>query len=65
MKAAADQHGVGVTWGGAWQTDPNVRWLDVRDWTGTMEAASLAYIDLRRSQGKRPFYDGPHFELTR
>jgi len=22
-----------------------------------------AYIDLRRSQGRRPFIDGPHFEL--
>jgi len=22
-----------------------------------------AYIDLRRSEGKRPFIDGPHFEL--
>jgi len=22
-----------------------------------------AYVDLRRSQGKRPFIDGPHFEL--
>jgi len=21
------------------------------------------YIDLRRSQGRRPFIDGPHFEL--
>jgi len=21
-----------------------------------------AYIDLRRSQGRRPFIDGPHFE---
>jgi len=22
-----------------------------------------AYIDLRRSEGRRPFIDGPHFEL--
>jgi len=28
-----------------------------------MEEAMNAYIDLRRSQGKRPFIDGPHFEL--
>ena len=65
MKKAGDQHGVSVTWGGAWQASPDVRWLNMRDWQGTMEEASLAYIDLRRSQGKRPFYDGPHFELTR
>jgi len=25
--------------------------------------AMNAYIDLRRSQGRRPFIDGPHFEL--
>jgi hypothetical protein len=23
-----------------------------------------AYIDLRRGQGRRPFIDGPHFELA-
>jgi len=22
-----------------------------------------AYVDLRRSQGRRPFIDAPHFEL--
>jgi hypothetical protein len=27
-----------------------------------MEEAMNAYIDLRRSQGRRPFIDGPHFE---
>jgi peptidoglycan L-alanyl-D-glutamate endopeptidase CwlK len=29
----------------------------------TAEDAMNAYIDLRRSQGRRPFIDGPHFEL--
>jgi hypothetical protein len=29
-----------------------------------MEQAMNAYVDLRRSQGKRPFIDGPHFELA-
>jgi len=23
----------------------------------------MTYVDLRRSQGRRPFIDGPHFEL--
>ena len=27
------------------------------------EDAMMKYIDLRRSQGRRPFIDGPHFEL--
>jgi len=65
MKAAADQHGVDITWGGAWQVNEEIRWLNIRDWGGKMENASLAYVDLRRKQGKRPFYDGPHFELMR
>jgi hypothetical protein len=29
-----------------------------------MEEAMNAYVDLRRSQGKRPFIDAPHFELA-
>jgi len=65
MKAAADQHAVDITWGGAWQVNEQIRWLNIRDWGGKMENASLDYVDLRRKQGKRPFYDGPHFELMR
>jgi hypothetical protein len=29
-----------------------------------MEDAMNSYVDLRRSQGKRPFIDGPHFEIA-
>jgi len=29
-----------------------------------MEDAMNEYIDLRRSQGKRPFIDAPHYELS-
>jgi peptidoglycan L-alanyl-D-glutamate endopeptidase CwlK len=46
-----------VKWGAAWSVG------DIRKWDGTMEEAMNAYIDLRRSEGKRPFIDGPHFEL--
>jgi peptidoglycan L-alanyl-D-glutamate endopeptidase CwlK len=49
--------GVAVRWGAAWHIN------DIREWDGTMEEAMNAYVDLRRSQGKRPFIDGPHFEL--
>jgi hypothetical protein len=28
-----------------------------------MEEAMMNYIDIRRGEGKRPFIDGPHFEL--
>ena len=58
MKEAAKLENVGVRWGAAWQID------NIADWDGTMEEAMNAYIDLRRSQGRRPFIDGPHFELS-
>lgn len=58
VKAAAIELDVAVRWGAAWHID------DIRDWDGTMEEAMNAYIDLRRSQGRRPFIDAPHFELT-
>ena len=57
MKAAAKETGAHIRWGAAWTVD------DLRDWDGTMEEAMNSYVDLRRSQGKRPFIDGPHFEL--
>lgn len=58
IKQAAIQLGVPIRWGAAWHID------DIRQWNGTMEDAMNAYIDLRRSQGRRPFIDGPHFELS-
>ncbi len=57
MKKGAQDCGVAVKWGAAWSAG------DIRDWKGSMEDAMNAYIDLRRSQGRRPFIDGPHFEL--
>jgi len=57
MKAAAIKHNVPIKWGAAWSVG------DIRFWRGNMEEAMMSYIDLRRSQGKRPFIDGPHFEM--
>jgi peptidoglycan L-alanyl-D-glutamate endopeptidase CwlK len=57
MKEAGDTLGVRLRWGAAWHIN------DLRKWDGTMEDAMNSYIDLRRSQGRRPFIDGPHFEL--
>jgi len=45
-------------WGAAWNIP------DIREWDGTMQDAMDFYIDTRRSQGRRPFIDGPHFELN-
>ena len=58
MKAAAKETGAKIGWGAAWQI------ADVAKWDGTMEEAMNAYIDLRRSQSRRPFIDGPHFQLN-
>ena len=57
FKAAAEELGVSIKWGAAWSEG------DIRSYKGTAEDAMNAYIDLRRSQGRRPFIDGPHFEL--
>ena len=57
MKEAATKVDVAVRWGAAWTVN------DIREWEGTMEDAMNSYIDTRRSQGRRPFIDAPHFEL--
>jgi peptidoglycan L-alanyl-D-glutamate endopeptidase CwlK len=58
FKAAAKELDVEIRWGAAWHI-PNIVEFD-----GTMEDAMNEYIDLRRSQGRRPFIDAPHFELS-
>jgi len=58
VKRAALEEGVSIRWGAAWHIN------DIRDWDGTMEQAMNAYIDTRRSQGRRPFIDAPHFEIS-
>tara|TARA_B100000900_G_scaffold414100_1_gene439771 strand:- start:1206 stop:1616 length:411 start_codon:yes stop_codon:yes gene_type:complete len=57
FKQAAIYHKVAVKWGAAWSEG------DIRTYRGTAEDAMMTYVDLRRSQGRRPFIDGPHFEL--
>ena len=57
MKQAATETGAVLRWGAAWHIP------DIRRYDGTMEDAMNAYVDLRRSQGKRPFIHGPHFEI--
>jgi len=57
MAEGANAAGCKVRWGAAWHID------SIGQYKGTMEEAMNEYIDLRRSQGRRPFIDGPHFEL--
>jgi peptidoglycan L-alanyl-D-glutamate endopeptidase CwlK len=57
MAQAAREEGLPIKWGAAWSEG------DIRDYSGSAEDAMNAYIDLRRSQGRRPFIDAPHFEI--
>ena len=57
FKEAAKEVGISIKWGAAWSEG------DIRSYSGSAEDAMNAYVDLRRSQGRRPFIDGPHFEL--
>ena len=57
FKVAARDVGISIKWGAAWSEG------DIRSYKGTAEDAMNAYIDLRRSQDRRPFIDGPHFEV--
>ena len=57
MAQASKTHGVPIKWGAAWSIG------NIAQWNSSMEGAMNSYIDLRRSEGRRPFIDGPHFEL--
>jgi len=59
MKRASVDVGVPIEWGGAWHLKP------FGSWVGSAEGAMTDYVTLRKSQGKKPFVDGPHFELSR
>lgn len=57
MRVAARNMGVQLRWGGAWQV------ANICEWNGTMEAAMTSYIDHCRMRHRRPFLDGPHFQV--
>ena len=59
MKDAAKLEDVPVRWGAAWHIN-NIATCGM-----PMEAAMNDYIDTRRAEGRRPFIDGPHFELSK
>jgi peptidoglycan L-alanyl-D-glutamate endopeptidase CwlK len=56
MRDAARERGVRLVWGGTWGVITDV---------GDLQSAQAEYIGRRRSAGKQPFLDGPHFELSR
>ena len=57
MAEAARRNTLAIKWGAAWSEG------DIRMYGGSAEDAMNAYIDLRRSEGRRPFIDAPHFEI--
>jgi len=58
MAISSKELEIPIRWGAAWQIS------NIGDWKFSMQNAMEQYIDLRRSQGRRPFIDGPHFELS-
>jgi len=58
MRKGSEAVGVGIVWGCAWHI-PNIC-----SWEGSMEDAMNDYVDLRRSQNRSAFLDGPHFQLS-
>lgn len=58
MAKAAREEGLAIRWGAAWNIP------DIAKWKLSMADAMNHYIDTRRKEGKRPFIDAPHFEIT-
>ena len=59
MKEAAEDLDISIDWGGAWHLG------SINGWDGSSEEAYNEYVSLRESQGRTPFGDGPHFQLSR
>jgi peptidoglycan L-alanyl-D-glutamate endopeptidase CwlK len=58
MKLAAKTLDVPVVWGGVWD-------MRINDIQGDLEDAMADYAQRMRMIGKKPFLDGPHFELEK
>lgn len=55
MREAAYAENVSIEWGGAWGR--------ILNHCASADAANDAYADECRALGKRPFLDGPHYQL--
>jgi peptidoglycan L-alanyl-D-glutamate endopeptidase CwlK len=57
FRAAAMAEGVPIVWGGAWGQE-------MAEYA-TAKAGQAAYVARVKEAGRKPFLDGPHFELAR
>ena len=57
FRAAAIAEGVPMVWGGAWGQE-------MAEYA-TAKAGQAAYVARVKEAGRKPFLDGPHFELAR
>ena len=64
FRAASIAEGVPVVWGGAWGRLMG-DYLASKTQPSPSRAAQEAYVARMTQAGKRPFLDGPHFELAR
>jgi len=55
FRMAAEEEGIPVTWGAAWLAP-------LQDYTSSRQALDV-YKATRKKQGRKPFIDGPHFQL--
>lgn len=58
VRLAAKELGVPLRWGGAWD-------IDFTASDALPEDLMTDYGGRRRKEGKKPFFDGPHFELPK
>lgn len=59
MRQAAQECSVAIRWGGGWFLLNGLKTIDdIRD-------AQAAYVERKRQEKKKPFLDGPHFELPK
>lgn len=55
VKEASILHQTPIRWGGCWQ--------NITEATQSPEELHLGYVQRKLAQGRKPFADGPHFEL--
>ena len=59
MFSASRSLSISVVWGAAWQADM------LTEAASSAKELSNQYVDMRRKEGRTPFMDGPHFQLSR